>query len=89
MCYNVVTKVKGGHELIIDKGLKFYFARVLRTYAESEVLEVKIRSEFDSYYVGVNNGQAHVINKETVEERLFETRKQAVTQLEEIFKKKR
>lgn len=81
--------MKGGHELIIEKGLKFYFVRVLRNYAESEVLEVKIRSEFDNYYVGVNNGQAHVINKETVEKKLFETRKQAVTQLEEIFKKKR
>lgn len=74
--------------MIIEKGKKFYFARQLKTYDESEVIEIKIRSEFPDYYVGVKEGQAFIVNKERADLVLFMTRKEAIERLKEIFGKR-
>lgn len=75
----------------MKKGNIYYYARIIPTVGIYDLLEVKIRSVYDTYFVGIEkrDKQAFLFNYSDINKTLFEDRKIALKVVKEAEKNKK
>lgn len=75
----------------MKKGDIYYYTRIIPTVGIYDLLEVKIRSVYDTYFVGIEKRykQAFLFNYSDIDKTLFEDRKIALKAVKEAEKNKK
>lgn len=75
----------------MKKGEIYYYARIIPNSGIYDLLEVKIRSVYETYFVGIErrNKQAFLFNYSDIDKILFVNRKIALKTVKEAEKNKK
>lgn len=75
----------------LTKGQVLYYARIMPTVGLYEILELKIRTVTDEYFVGTekNTKHAYLFGYSTIDKYVFKDRKQALDLVKEAEKNKK
>ena len=75
----------------LTKGQVLYYARIMPTVGLYEILELKIRTVEDDYFVGTekNTKRAYLFGYSTIGKYVFKDRKQALDLVKEAEKNKK
>ena len=76
---------------MLEKGQIVYYARIIKNVGIYDVLELKIRTVADTYFVGTekNSKHAYLLSNSYLNETVFYDRKQALKIVKEAEKNKK
>ena len=76
---------------ILKKGQILYYARIMPTVGIYEILELKLRTVTDDYFVGIEKREKHayLFNYSALDKNLFEDRQKALNLVKEAEKNKK
>ena len=76
---------------MLEKGQIVYYARIIENVGIYEVLELKIRTATDTYFVGTEKSSKHayLLNNSYLNETVFYDRKQALKIVKDAEKNKK